>query len=65
MKHASISISNFIFTVYDPSLRSPDYFTCSTCKQQVAVLSFPTQVSHIREKKKITKEKTLNYRWFY
>lgn len=57
MKHASISTAYFIFTVYDPSLRSADYFTCSTCKQQMAALSFPTQVSHISEKmKRITAE---------
>lgn len=54
MKRASVFKFYFIFTVYNPSLRSADSFTCSTCKQQVAALSFPTQVIHIREKSKNT-----------
>lgn len=34
-------------------------FTCSTCKQQVAALSFPMQVSQVGQKKNCTEESKL------
>lgn len=47
-----------IFTVRDPSLSSADSFTCSAYKQQVAALSFATQVRQVWQKKeKISAEK--------